>query len=175
MWKFSLKPQSGPATDVELRRGRDAGNFVFRAGQNEMMEVHVDEGDGGGVMRIGERIVPYVAARSRDHVDVWLAGQAFRFSLVKQGGGRGSRDASALATDEIVAPMPGSVLKINVAAGESFAAHAPLVILESMKMELALSAPAAGQVGEVLCRKGELVQMGQVLIRLASPEAGRAS
>lgn len=173
MWKFTLKLDDGQTADVGLRRGPGGDTYLFRTEQGEV-EFRVDETEGGGVLRIADRVVPFVAARSRDHVDVWLAGRTFRFTQVKKAG-RGGRDAGALATDEIVAPMPGSVLKINVASGESFAAHAPLLILESMKMELALSAPAAGVVGEVLCRPGELVQMGQVLIRLASTEADGAS
>jgi biotin carboxyl carrier protein len=57
-----------------------------------------------------------------------------------------------------------------VAQGDTFAAHDPLVVLESMKMEMTLSAPAPGQVTAVRCAPGDLVEMGATLLQLTERE-----
>ncbi|KAB2945072.1 MAG: acetyl-CoA carboxylase biotin carboxyl carrier protein subunit, partial [Phycisphaerae bacterium] len=48
---------------------------------------------------------------------------------------------------EVKAPMPGTILKILVKPGDVVTAHQPLVVMESMKMEMTLSASGAGRVG----------------------------
>jgi urea carboxylase len=58
------------------------------------------------------------------------------------------------------APVPGSVWKIVVAAGDRVAPGDPLVVLESMKMEIPVLATAAGTVHEVVCAEGRAVAAG---------------
>ena len=53
---------------------------------------------------------------------------------------------------EIVAPMPGAVLTVHVAAGASVAAGDPIVTLEAMKMEHVVAAPIGGTVIDVHVR-----------------------
>lgn len=71
------------------------------------------------------------------------------------------------------APMPGLVVRVLVEAGQEVAGGAGVVVLEAMKMENELTAPAAGVVGAVRVRPGEPVEKGQVLVefqeRAASP------
>ena len=64
---------------------------------------------------------------------------------------------------ELIAPMPGSVLAVHAAAGESVAAGDPVVTLEAMKMEHAVVAPVEGRVADVRVATGEQVARGQVL------------
>lgn len=73
----------------------------------------------------------------------------------------------AFADPLVVAPMPGKVLQVSVAAGARVAAGDPLLILEAMKMENQLTAPAAGTVEELLVAAGDTVDGGQLLVRLA--------
>jgi 3-methylcrotonyl-CoA carboxylase alpha subunit len=77
--------------------------------------------------------------------------------------------------NDLTAPMPGTVLKVLVAPGQRFEAHAPLVVMESMKMEMTLSAPHAGRVGMIECRPGQLVAMGAVLMRFNEGGDGGAA
>ncbi|HEU5203220.1 MAG TPA: biotin/lipoyl-containing protein [Candidatus Limnocylindrales bacterium] len=64
---------------------------------------------------------------------------------------------------ELIAPMPGSVLAVHAAAGESVAAGDPIVTLEAMKMEHAVVAPVDGHVAALRVSAGDQVARGEVL------------
>ena len=65
---------------------------------------------------------------------------------------------------DLEAPMPGKIIAIFVAAGDGVEKDAPLLILEAMKMEHTIRAPARGRIARVLCRLGEQVGEGAELI-----------
>lgn len=65
-----------------------------------------------------------------------------------------------------MAPMPGKVSSVHVVPGDSVQAGQPLVIMEAMKMEHTITAPAASTVSEVRCAVGDQVDNGQVLVIL---------
>ncbi len=71
----------------------------------------------------------------------------------------------------ITAPMPGTVLDLDVAVGDTVSAGQRLGAMEAMKMELALTAPFAGTVVAVGAAVGEQVALGTVLIEV-EPTAG---
>jgi biotin carboxyl carrier protein len=73
---------------------------------------------------------------------------------------------AAEAASTILAPMPGTVIKVNVAAGDRVAARDPLVVLEAMKMETPLVAPYDGTVAAVHVQEGDRVAGGAVLVEL---------
>jgi biotin carboxyl carrier protein len=75
--------------------------------------------------------------------------------------GRVTDDQLALS-----APMPATVIAVNVAPGQEVAEGDVLVLLEAMKMEVPIKAPRAGRVKSVACREGELVQSGVRLLEL---------
>ena len=62
------------------------------------------------------------------------------------------------------APMPGLVVRVLVEPGQEVPVGAGLVVLEAMKMENELKAPAAGTVGAVRAQAGQAVEKGQVLV-----------
>ena len=64
---------------------------------------------------------------------------------------------------EVVAEMVANVWKVVVAPGDAVGAGDPLVILESMKMEIPVESPADGTVTEVRVQEGGLVQEGDVI------------
>jgi glutaconyl-CoA decarboxylase len=71
------------------------------------------------------------------------------------------------AGEQVPAPMPGNILKVNVSAGQAVKAGDVLVILEAMKMENEIMAPRAGSVAQVLVQKGATVNTDDVLVVLA--------
>jgi acetyl-CoA carboxylase biotin carboxyl carrier protein len=63
----------------------------------------------------------------------------------------------------IKAHITGTVWKIEKRVGDVVAAGDSVVILESMKMEMPVEAPAAGKIAEIRCAEGEAVEEGAVL------------
>lgn len=76
----------------------------------------------------------------------------------------GLDEISTSHSRDIVAPMPGLVLEVNVKAGDKVAAGDQLIILEAMKMENVLSSPGDGVVAEVHVGNGQPVDKSQLLI-----------
>lgn len=68
------------------------------------------------------------------------------------------------------ASLPGSVWKILVKPGETVEAGAPVMILESMKMELEVTTPKAGTVHSVLCKPGQTIEAGQAVLVMTHDE-----
>ena len=66
-------------------------------------------------------------------------------------------------SEAINAPMPGTILSVNVAAGDAVKKGQVLMILEAMKMENEILAPKDGKVSSVGVAKGASVQTGTLL------------
>ena len=60
--------------------------------------------------------------------------------------------------------MPGTILKVNVTAGQTVKEGDVLVILEAMKMENEIMAPQGGTVNQVLVSKGSTVETGTPMV-----------
>jgi acetyl-CoA carboxylase biotin carboxyl carrier protein len=71
-----------------------------------------------------------------------------------------------MAEYKVRSEIAGSVWKIEVAIGDSVAEEDPLIILESMKMEIPLLAPRAGKVIQILVAEGEAIAEGDVAVVL---------
>ena len=71
------------------------------------------------------------------------------------------------AGEKVDSPMPGTILKVNVAAGQTVKEGDLLVVLEAMKMENEIFAPKGGTVSQVLVEKGASVNTGDVLVVIA--------
>jgi acetyl-CoA carboxylase biotin carboxyl carrier protein len=67
---------------------------------------------------------------------------------------------------DVCAHITGTVWKIEVQPGDSVTEEQVLVILESMKMEMPVEAPAAGRVASVIVKEGQAVEEGDVLVTL---------
>jgi pyruvate carboxylase subunit B len=78
------------------------------------------------------------------------------------------RTAAVPAPGAVVAPMPGLVVRLEVEVGDRVEAGQGIVVMEAMKMENELKAPAAGTVSAVRCGAGEAVEKGAVLVEFAA-------
>jgi acetyl-CoA/propionyl-CoA carboxylase biotin carboxyl carrier protein len=76
---------------------------------------------------------------------------------------RGGHQRGAATDADVVSPMPGTVLRVDVAAGDAVSAGQTLGVVEAMKMELPLAAPYDGTVTHVGAAVGEQVPIKHVL------------
>ena len=76
----------------------------------------------------------------------------------------------AVAQGSLLAPMPGSVVRVGAAVGDTVTAGQPLIWLEAMKMEHTIAAPNAGVLAELNVQPGQQVDVGAVLARVENPE-----
>ena len=133
----------------------------------------VQSGSAGGAgveeldLVLDGRPVRAVVARLRDRIHVAVDGHAAVFERVDDsragaGGGAGS--------GAVMAPMPGKVVKVLVAAGDAVTAGQPLVVVEAMKMETTLVAEIDGTVATLAAEPGAMVDAGALLVQIA-PDA----
>jgi acetyl-CoA/propionyl-CoA carboxylase biotin carboxyl carrier protein len=144
----------GPPQRARVRVGDDEGSLSAAFRSDEQLTLELD-----GRRRAWDTI----RTGSRRWVGAGAQALSFRIlePVVEQdaGGGQGALEA----------PMPGTVLIVNVAAGDEVHEGDVLVVVESMKMELSLVAPIDAMVAEVLVTAGDGVAQGQSLVAL---EAG---
>jgi len=106
---------------------------------------------------------PTRALVARDHIEVCLQGQRFLFPT-----GAGLADpGDTLAADGIIkAPMPGTIISVEVAVGDQVEAGQRLGVLEAMKMELVLNADQGGQINSISAVVGAQVAIGSILFEI---------
>lgn len=74
--------------------------------------------------------------------------------------------AAPAGSEQIVSPMPGNILNVNVKVGDAVKKGQVLLILEAMKMENEIMAPKDGTVTSVNVQKGSTVESGALLVTL---------
>jgi propionyl-CoA carboxylase alpha chain len=77
---------------------------------------------------------------------------------------------SAVEKGSLVAPMPGNVIRLGAAVGDTVTTGQPLIWLEAMKMEHTITAPADGVLAELNVDTGQQVEVGAVLARVEAPQ-----
>lgn len=167
---------SNHTVDFSLEQ-RD-GSFRWTRGDTgeELQGQVVFTAPGEGFLDLHGRIVPFQAAPLEVKgitrgIELWMLGRVLLLERVEEAGGR-ARGPGAPTSGEVLAPMPGTILQIRVQPGDAVEVGTPLVIMESMKMEMTLASTVTGRVEAVGCKVGELVDMGTVLVRVHKAEDG---
>jgi biotin carboxyl carrier protein len=95
-----------------------------------------------------------------------LSGRTLAVGVNARRTGRAAIETGAGAHGEqkIVAPMPGRVVRVLVAAGDAVEMRQPVIVVEAMKMENELRSPKAGTVRDVAVSAGASVEAGRVLV-----------
>jgi propionyl-CoA carboxylase alpha chain len=106
--------------------------------------------------------IAFAVSRYGDEVDVDSPRGPVAFTAVP----RFPDPASVVATGSLLAPMPGSVIRLGAALGEQVTAGQPLIWLEAMKMEHTIAAPADGVITQLDVSIGQQVEVGAVLARV---------
>jgi acetyl/propionyl-CoA carboxylase alpha subunit len=153
----SFRDSSGETYEVRYRFGR-AG--VELPGHDAVTLVSAHPGavvlDVDGVER------PFEVARYDD--EVFVDSQLGPVQLVALP--RFPNPSDTVAQGSLLAPMPGSVLRVGAAVGDTVTAGQPLIWLEAMKMEHTVTAPSDGVLAELNVDAGQQVDVGTVLARV---------
>jgi biotin carboxyl carrier protein len=156
-------------TDFLYETSEGAQRLRFELREQELtVEGERYQCDGKNVWLDGRR-VPFWVHQEGDSVSVWLDGEVYSFTH-KDPRHREEPGAPS-ASGAVSAQMPGKVLSLAVQVGESVSKGQNLLVMESMKMELALDAPLDGVVESVDVSVGQLVALGQRLVLLTPPVA----
>ena len=176
--KFHARLHCGSRTleeEAELVEPKTAnGVRRFRIG-NQMAEAHCEEITPGvySLLMNGRSYEASIAKRPGDfpgqagpyHVVVGRRRYLVELSDPRQWRRRGS-SIEAEGPQEIVAPMPGRIVKVLVTEGEEVKRDQGLLVIEAMKMQNELRAPRAGRVERVYLAEGRGVEAGARLLRL---------
>ncbi len=144
----AILPPPGSDPWTALRGWRGAGPAETR------VAVEID-----GVAHVAPDASPGATASGH----VFVEGAAHAVALPAAG----HRSEGNVADGTITAPMPGRVIALDVAVGESVVAGQRLAVIEAMKMEQALLAPFDGLVAALRVSAGAQVSEGQILVEIA--------
>jgi acetyl/propionyl-CoA carboxylase alpha subunit len=99
--------------------------------------------------------------------DLWLHVNGQIYVVSPEIKKKSSREGSGVESDgQVLAPMPGKILKVNISEGAAVEANQVLIVMEAMKMEYSLSAPIQGRVKSLAVKVGELVELNQMLVEV---------
>ncbi len=146
--------------EVEVRDGGDAAHVTV-GGQALVLQVE-PVGPGAFVCRQGDRGQRFHCVRDGGVVTLAWRGRVYRFEEETEA----SRSAHRHSGGGLEAPMPGRVIAVKVAAGDTVGKGDELLVVEAMKMENAVRAPRDGRVKSVTARVGDMVSPGVVLVEL---------
>lgn len=135
-----------------------AATYEVRAQRPEHGRLNLEVGD--------QRLRAYVASDGLRRY-VAMAGQTWELERPKPEQKRRAGAAGGPGTGSLEASMPGLVLDVLVNEGDTVERGETLVLLEAMKMELRITAPASGTVIKVHCKAGDVVDRGQALVEIA--------
>ena len=136
-------------------------------GLTTAITLHIESRETGeGLCRAESgRTRPFAWAWVGSELHLWLDGALFVFQHpeARRRGGV----AAAESSGDVLAPMPGAVLEVLVSEGDRVERNQTVVLMESMKMELVITASRNGVVRRVSVQPGQRVERGMRLLELA--------
>ncbi|HEY8697507.1 MAG TPA: acetyl-CoA carboxylase biotin carboxylase subunit [Rhizomicrobium sp.] len=159
-----------------FRLSGEAREIVEFAVEDKRVAVEILHRRGGGLELsiAGKSVTPAHASAMRlasGDIAVMEAGDTWTMALHDP---FAEAEAHGAASDRIVAPMPGKIVQVLVRPGESVKRGQPLAVLEAMKMEHTLAAPADALVATVDAAAGDQVGEGAVIVRFAKEKSAAA-
>jgi 3-methylcrotonyl-CoA carboxylase alpha subunit len=142
---------SGDTWDLQIgeRRCRAAASFAA---------------DGAATVTLDGARGPAIVLAHAETIAVFLDGESWRLELVDP---LAPPARAEMHAGRLSAPMPGRVVQLLAAAGDSVKQGQPLIVIEAMKMEHTIAAPRDGVVETVRYAIGDLVEEGAELIVMA--------
>ena len=149
--------------DVQLVYARDGLTFLHDT-FNARLSIDAVQGTRLSV-RLGDRRLAADVVHEGEDLHVFLDGRHTALTLVDVIAHAGEGEA---AEGRMTAPMPGKVIAVNVSKGARVSKGAALLVMEAMKMEHTIVAPADGVVEEILFGVGDQVTEGAALVAFAA-------
>jgi biotin carboxyl carrier protein len=117
---------------------------------------------------VGGRSYLVLLARDKDKRYVWLDGRTYLVQTRKEDQRLAERgdDRTQKGKSVVTAPMPGKVVKVNVAEKEAVRKNQTLAIVEAMKMENEIKSPLEGFVKKIYVSAGDLVDSEKPLLEI---------
>lgn len=156
--------------NVELSRSAQAYR-LHHDGKLTNIDLQVGA-DGRAWLSLDKQRIEVVVATRGDDVFVHLDGEAYQLKY-QHPLDRLAAQSGASAEDSILAPMPGSIVNVQVKAGDSVAKGQTLLVMESMKMETTIVAPRDGVIAAVSFEPGQTFDRDALLLSL-EPQAASA-
>jgi biotin carboxyl carrier protein len=150
---------------VPLRR--PGGIDVVLDGKQHAVEMR-DLGSNERLLTLDGRAFRVFLARRGDTLYAHCAGRTFTLRRIDAESRAG---AAGHAVDEVLAPMPGVVVRVDVAAGDTVSRGTSLLTIESMKLQTSIHAPRDGTIARIAVIEGSTFDKGSVLVALV-PLAG---
>ena len=155
---------AGEERSIHLER--DGERFETRVGESEFSMRVLDQTEGELLLEVDglQQVVPFL--RDGDTIQFGLGGESWTAEIASPLQKKRREKEHSMG-----APMPGTILRIHVKAGDEVAKGAPLITLEAMKMEHEITAPYDGVVTSVDCSEGAMVSPGVDLISVDPVES----
>jgi biotin carboxyl carrier protein len=160
---------NGRVRSVSIERAGDGRFRVSVDGEPTLVEARRNGGFGLSMLFPDEAYqtskVSIAPGSARGELLAYLAGRNAAVAVNSRRTGRGGdTDSQAHGAQQVLAPMPGRVVRVLVAPGDAVEARQPVVVVEAMKMENELRSPKAGRVKDVTVTAGTSVEAGRVLV-----------
>ena len=153
------------SAEVAIEYGRDGLNLVHD-GSKEALAIASGGDETRIQLRVGDMATHGHVYFDGEQIHVFEGGEVALLTLADPLAHAGEGEAEG----KLTAPMPGKVVAVLVSRGAQVAKGTPLVVMEAMKMEHTIAAPADGVVEEIAFSVGDQVDEGAELLRFAVAE-----
>jgi 3-methylcrotonyl-CoA carboxylase alpha subunit len=143
------------------------GGYVFDLPGGSVTVGGTMAADGTLSAKIGETVCHGAAARAGHELTIFEGGKSWRLAIVDP---LAALADAEVATDSLTAPMPGKIIAVKVEPGAKVERGQALLVMEAMKMEHTIRAPADGVVEKIHYKVGEQVDEGVELIHFEADE-----
>jgi pyruvate carboxylase subunit B len=170
--KYVLRAQGRDTFATLLRDSTGRVRVETQSGERIEDAVVLDEGRTVSVRHRGRMYLVDVTPRQAKHLRALINGRGGVVELLDELAAAAAESSAAHSeARELRADMPGLVVDIKCAVGDTVQRGEALVVLEAMKMQNELGAPGDGVVESIHAEPGQSVESGALLVQFAPPAA----
>ena len=171
--RFLWRRENAPPTELVVEARREGKARVHDGETEHLVDfAPLPGGRGSLILASGRQVSGRVAAGRDGRITAWVRGQRLAIGLSDPLRARSTAGSqSALVASEVRAQIPGRVIEVRVAVGDTVAAGTTLIVLEAMKMQNEIRAESSARVTRVDCAAGDPVEAGALLLRLEPQES----